>query len=85
MDAHQFRQYGHDIIEVIAQYLENIEERPVSSSLQPGAIRAQLPEHPPHQPEDFSAVLRDVNEIIIPGLTHWQHPSFFAFFPGNTS
>lgn len=85
MDANQFRQYGHDIIEVIAQYLENIEERPVSSSLRPGEIRAQLPEHPPRQPEDFSAVLHDVNEIIIPGLTHWQHPSFFAFFPGNTS
>lgn len=85
MDAQQFRQHGHQIIEVIATYLETIEERPVSSGLRPGDVRARLPEHPPQDPEEFSAVLRDVQEIIIPGLTHWQHPSFFAFFPGNTS
>lgn len=85
MDAQQFRQHGHDIIEVIANYLETIAERPVSSGLQPGDVRARLPEHPPQGPEDFSAVLKDVHEIIIPGLTHWQHPSFFAFFPGNSS
>ncbi len=85
MDAQEFRQHGHDIIEVIAQYLETIEERSVTSGLQPGDIRARLPEHAPHVAEAFSAVLNDVNDIIIPGLTHWQHPSFFAFFPGNTS
>lgn len=85
MDAQQFRQHGHEIIEVIATYLETIEERPVSSGLQPGDVRAQLPEHPPQDPEEFSAVLNDLHDIIIPGLTHWQHPSFFAFFPGNSS
>jgi aromatic-L-amino-acid decarboxylase len=85
MDAQEFRQHGHEIIELIAQYLETIEQRPVSSSFRPGDVRARLPEHPPQDPEEFSAVLADVNEIIIPGLTHWQHPNFFAFFPGNSS
>ena len=85
MDVQQFRRNGHDIIELIADYLENIESRPVTSGRQPGAVRAELPEHPPRAPEDFADVLDDVRQIIIPGLTHWQHPNFFAFFPGNTS
>ena len=85
MDANEFRTNGHAVIELIAQYLETIESRPVSSNISPGDVRKQLPEHPPTAPEPFSAVLADVNDIVIPGLTHWQHPNFFAYFPGNSS
>ena len=73
------------MIDLIAEYLETIGDRPVSPDVRPGDVRARLPEHPPTSPESFDALLNDVREIIIPGLTHWQHPNFFAFFPGNSS
>ncbi len=85
MDAREFRENGHAVIELIAHYLETIGERPVTSDVAPGDVRARLPEHPPTAPEPFDDVLRDVVDIVIPGLTHWQHPNFFAFFPGNSS
>ena len=85
MDANEFRTNGRAVIEMIAQYLETIAERPVTADVQPGDVRAQLPEHPPTGPESFADVLRDVDQIIMPGLTHWQHPNFYAFFPGNSS
>lgn len=85
MDANEFRANGHAVIELIAQYLETIGDRPVTSTATPGDIRRQLPEHPPTAPEPFERVLADVNDIVIPGLTHWQHPQFFAYFPGNSS
>ena len=82
MDAQEFRRAGQEILDLIAEYLENIETRPVSSGLEPGDVRRRLPEHPPQQPEPFDAVRRDIDDIILPGLTHWQHPNFFAYFPG---
>ncbi|MGA1542509.1 MAG: pyridoxal-dependent decarboxylase, partial [Ilumatobacteraceae bacterium] len=85
MDAQEFRTNGHALIELIADYIETIESRPVTSTAKPGDVRAQLPEHPPTEPESFDAVLADVQNIIVPGLTHWQHPNFFAYFPGNAS
>ena len=85
MDAREFRENGHAVIELIANYLETIGDRPVTSDVEPGDVRARLPEHPPTAPEPFDDVLRDVVDIVIPGLTHWQHPNFFAFFPGNSS
>lgn len=85
MDANGFRASAHELVELIATYLENIADLPVSADVEPGDVRRRLPEHPPHSPEQFSDVLRDVRDIIIPGLTHWQHPNFFAYFPGNTS
>lgn len=85
MDVDEFRSNAHDLVELIADYLETIGDRPVTSAVAPGDVRRQLPEHPPLVKEDFADVLRDVNDIVIPGLTHWQHPSFFAYFPGNTS
>jgi aromatic-L-amino-acid/L-tryptophan decarboxylase len=85
MDAAEFRQQGRALIDLIADYLETIESRPVSADLRPGDVRAQLPEHPPTAPEPFDSVLDDVARIIVPGLTHWQHPNFFAYFPGNSS
>lgn len=85
MDADAFRAHAHDLVDLIADYLENIENLPVSADVQPGDVRRRLPEHPPTSPEQFTDVVRDVHDIIIPGLTHWQHPNFFAYFPGNTT
>lgn len=85
MTAEEFRRYGREVVDLVADYLETVERLPVSAPLQPGDVRAQLPEHPPAAPEPFETVLADVRQVIIPGLTHWQHPSFFAYFPGNSS
>ena len=81
----EFRTHGHQLIDWIAEYIEQVEQYPVGSQVQPGEVRAQLPEHPPTEPESFDAVMADMDRVIIPGLTHWQHPSFFAYFPANTS
>ncbi len=85
MTPDDFRTHGHDLIDWIANYLETVEQFPVSSALQPGDVRAQLPEHPPTAPEPFGEILADLDRVVVPGLTHWQHPSFFAYFPGNSS
>lgn len=84
MTPDEFRTHGKALIDWIADHLEHIEELPVTSLVQPGDVRAQLPAHPPTMPEPFDAVMADMDRIVVPGLTQWQHPSFFAFFPGNT-
>lgn len=81
----EFRTHGHQLIDWISDYIEHIERFPVSSAVQPGDVRAQLPEHPPTTIESFDAVMADLDRVIVPGLMHWQHPSFFAYFPSNTS
>ncbi|MEO7370978.1 MAG: pyridoxal-dependent decarboxylase, partial [Ilumatobacteraceae bacterium] len=80
-----FKRHGHDLIDWIADYIENIEQHRVTSTVAPGDIRAQLDEHPPALPDDFKVVMADTERVIIPGLTHWQHPNFFAYFPANSS
>lgn len=85
MDAEQFRAEGRRIVDLVADYLESVEQRPVTSGLAPGDVRRRLPEHPPTSPEPMDAVLADLADVVIPGLTHWQHPNFFAYFPGNSS
>lgn len=80
-----FRTQGKAMIDWIADYLATVEQYPVGSQVQPGDIRAMLPEHPPAEAEPFEAVLADMDRVVIPGLTHWQHPNFFAFFPANIS
>jgi aromatic-L-amino-acid decarboxylase len=85
MTPDEFRTYGHALIDLIVDYLEGVEQRPVAAPVQPGDVRAQLPEHPPAAPEPFDQVLDDLRSIVIPGLTHWQHPRFFAYFPANAS
>jgi len=85
MTPEQFRTNGHALVDWIADYLERVGSLPVTSGLNPGDVRAQLPEHPPEDPEPFSRVLDDLDRIVVPGLTHWQHPSFFAYFPANNS
>ena len=85
MTPEEFRSNGHALIELITEYLEGIEQRPVSALVKPGEVRAGLPEHPPGAPEPFEQVLDDLRSIVVPGLTHWQHPQFFAYFPANIS
>ena len=85
MPPEDFRRYGYALIDWIANYMEEVAELPVLSQVKPGEIRAALPEHPPQYGEPFEAMLNDVAEIIMPGLTHWQSPNFFAFFPANIS
>src|SRR3954452_24783598 len=75
-----FRDDGHKAVDWAADYLERVGELPVLAQVKPGDIRAKLPESPPEQGEPFAAVLRDLDEIILPGTTHWQHPRFFAYF-----
>ena len=85
MTPDDFRRHGYATIDWIADYLETIENRPVLSRAAPGAIRNQLPVEPPQQPESFESVLTDIEDLILPGITHWQSPNFFAFFPANAS
>ena len=85
MTPDEFRANGHALIDWIATYLEGVEQHPVQPDVKPGEIRSMLPAHPPVDVEPFSSVMTDVDRIVVPGITHWQHPSFFAYFPANTS
>ena len=84
MTPDEFRKYGHRLINLIADYRTNLSELPVMSPVTPGAIKSQLPADAPEQPESMDAVLADIERIIMPGISHFQHPSFFAYFPANS-
>jgi aromatic-L-amino-acid decarboxylase len=81
----EFREHGHQVVDWIATYQSTVDEYPVLSPVAPGWVRAQLPATAPEQPEPFTDVMADLDRIIMPGITHWQHPSWFAYFPANTS
>jgi len=85
MTPDDFRHYGRAVVDWIADYYGRVESFPVLSQVQPGQIRALLPSEPPAHGETFDNLLRDVDKLIVPGLTHWQSPNFFAFFPANVS
>jgi aromatic-L-amino-acid decarboxylase len=85
MTPEQFRQHGHEVVDWIADYWTRIDSFPVRSQVSPGDVRASLPPSPPEQGEPFSAVLADLDRVVLPGITHWQHPGFFGYFPANTS
>jgi len=85
MNAEEFRKHGHQVVDWVADYLENIEQYPVKSQVNPGDIAAALPMLPPEQGEPFEQLLSDVEEKILPGITHWQHPNFHAYFNANGS
>jgi aromatic-L-amino-acid/L-tryptophan decarboxylase len=85
MTPEEFRQHGHQMVDWIADYWTRIGSFPVRSQVAPGDVRAALPATPPEQGEPFSAILADLDRVVLPGLTHWQHPGFFGYFPANTS
>ena len=85
MTPDEFRRYGHAVVDWIADYHSRVESFPVLSQVKPGEIRAALPSNPPLTGESFNTLLKDVERVILPGITHWQSPNFFAYFPGNTS
>ena len=85
MTPDEFRRYGHAVVDWIADYQSRVESFPVLSQVKPGEIRASLPAAPPAKGEPFEALLKDVETLILPGITHWQSPNFFAYFPCNAS
>ena len=85
MNLDEFRQRGHELIDWMADYFENIEKYPVKSQVKPKEIINQLPLQPPENGESFDKIMEDFNQIIMPGITHWQHPSYFAYFNANNS
>jgi aromatic-L-amino-acid/L-tryptophan decarboxylase len=85
MTPDEFRRHGHTVVDWIADYYTRIESFPVLSRAEPGQIRASLPAEPPAQGEAFPAILADLEKLILPGITHWQSPNFYAYFPSNAS
>ncbi|MGE5288693.1 MAG: pyridoxal-dependent decarboxylase [Micromonosporaceae bacterium] len=85
MTPDEFRRCGRQVVDWIAGYWERVESLPVMSRAGPGEIRKLLPAHPPERPEPLEALLSDMDRVVLPGLTHWQHPSFFGYFPANAS
>jgi len=85
MSINEFKENGYKVIDWIADYYENIESYPVLSTIKPGELRKSLPKNPPKDGENFNNILTDMDDKIIPGVTHWQSPNFFAYFPCNAT
>jgi len=85
LDLEAFRAAGHEVVDWIADYLARIEDYPVLSRARPGSIRTKLPAHPPEKPEPLSRILDDFRRLIVPGITHWNHPGFMAYFSSSGS
>src|SRR5438067_2503208 len=85
MSPDEFQRHGHAVVDWIADYYSRIESFPVLSQVKPGEIRESLPANAPAKGESLETILKDVSGKILPGVTHWQSPNFFAFFPGNAS
>jgi aromatic-L-amino-acid decarboxylase len=85
MEADVFRRHGHEVIDWVADYLENVEKYPVLAQVAPGEIKSRLDASPPRHGEAMERILTDFREVILPGVTHWNHPRFFAYFPANNS
>ncbi|MBX3406932.1 MAG: aspartate aminotransferase family protein [Phycisphaeraceae bacterium] len=85
MSPDEFRRRGREMVDFIADYMERVDSLPVLSRVRPGEVAAGLPDAAPEQPEPWDVILADVQRIIMPGITHWQSPNFFAFFPANSS
>jgi aromatic-L-amino-acid/L-tryptophan decarboxylase len=85
MDKETFRKYGYEFVDWIADYLENAARYPVRSKVNPGEIKSRIPVDPPGEGESMAEIWKDFHDIILPGITHWQHPGFFAYFPANNS
>jgi len=85
MNLDDFRKNGYAVVDWICDYLEQVEKYPVKARVKPGDIKKQLPGTPPARGEEMDTIFQDFKDIIIPGITHWQHPGWFAYFPANNS
>jgi len=85
MHPDDFRRHAHTLVDWMADYLRDVGSLPVTPAVTPGDIRRQVPDTPPLDPEPFEALLEDFQRVIVPGMTHWNHPGWFAYFPGNNS
>ena len=85
MDKETFRKFGHEFVDWIVDYLDSVEEYPVRAQIEPGEIINRLPDSAPDVGESMEHIFKDFREIVLPGVTHWQHPSWFAYFPANNS
>ncbi|HVN58340.1 MAG TPA: pyridoxal-dependent decarboxylase [Bacteroidales bacterium] len=85
MNPSEFRKYAHELVDWMASYMEHVGSYPVRSQVKPGEISGRLPGSPPFDPESFESFFSDFEKIIMPGITHWQSPNFFAYFPANSS
>ena len=85
MDIDEFRKHGHQLIDWMADYMDTVEKLPVRSQVKPGEISNCLKENPPTNGEPMENIIKDFKTTILPGITHWQHPRFFAYFPANSS
>jgi aromatic-L-amino-acid decarboxylase len=83
MTPEEFRAIGHRLVDWVADYRERIERLPVMSTLEPGTVRSLVPAEPPAHGEPLDAIVEDLDRIVLPGITHWNHPRFFAYFPSN--
>ena len=85
VDLEIFREEGHRLVDWVARYLAGAEAYPVLPRVRPGEVKASLPASPPAGPEPLGAILADVERLIVPGLTHWNHPGFFAYFANSST
>lgn len=85
MNKDEFRRVGHEFVDWIADYFDHIEDLPVLAAIEPGDLKAQLPAGPPRHGESMERIMSDIDRLIVPALTHWSHPSFFAYFATSTS
>uniref|UniRef100_A0AAR2LJB9 Aromatic-L-amino-acid decarboxylase n=1 Tax=Pygocentrus nattereri TaxID=42514 RepID=A0AAR2LJB9_PYGNA len=85
MDTAEFRRRGKEMVDYVADYLENIEKRQVYPDVEPGYLRSLIPEEAPEQPETYEDVVKDIERVVMPGITHWHSPYFFAYFPTANS
>jgi aromatic-L-amino-acid decarboxylase len=85
MTPEEFRRHGHELVEWAARFMTEVAELPVQSTVEPGDVRAMLPPAAPEDPEPFDALIRDLDAVVLPGITHWQSPGWFAYFPANAS
>jgi aromatic-L-amino-acid/L-tryptophan decarboxylase len=85
MGPEEFRRRGREVVDWVADYMERVGDLPIRSNVAPGDIEAKLPLAPPEAPESFDALLADLDDVVLPGITHWQSPGWFAYFPANVS
>ena len=83
MTPDEFRRHGHEVVEWVAGYMERVGELPITPDVKPGEIAARLPAAAPEEPEPFEALLRDLDEVVLPGITHWQSPGLVRVLPGQ--